>query len=784
MPCVTRARYRDLYLPTAYLLRAATSVCVWAVILMLTTRYFLAVTGVQEEESAINILALLSFKIPNTTEQPLYTDGPVILPAVQLAVDQVNNRRDVLSGYTLNLTVVNSACNLMEESLLNFIPAFFHNSSRFAGIVGPTCSDSAELLSFITSEVATLNFHIAGSHRLANRSKYGFSFGTVGSGIGDVELLLSLVRYNNWRTIGLFYEESKVAYEVSYALFIEKFRQQFPERNIKLSAPISEYYLPVSSIDEHRVRVVFIISSSELMRRMFCLISQSFPHLKFPTYQFVLFEVGSSSFHRSVKFAYDGQQFSCSARQLTASLEGTLLMSTLLEVEEDLTLVSGVSYSEYIEQYQAVLDGARVNESTLDWANPVYDGVWALALALNRSLPKLNEIGLDLSNYRYGQLEASEIIRNEVYKLEFQGASGRIAFDSASGYVNVTVGLHQILANRSIPVGNFSQDIGQPVFTTEAQFIESDFETFELLVDPALATFSLLLTLLALVLIITAHTLSIVHRNFESVKASSYRLSQLVYIGCYVLVISIVVLSVEKVSPKTSVNKPALCTIQVWCLPISLTLILGSIAVKTWRLYRIFIQFKSPGKCWHDYGLITMVLVLVAVDAVLCFCWTVTSPLSISQREQLNSVNKIEVTVECHSDGYFAWFGVLLSLQAILLVTALIFALLTKTIRHKSFKTKTVVLLVYFLTLTLLLGFPTYFVLKVTSISGPNANYTTLSLTLVTVLYLCLGLQFFPPVWSLLQAKLFPRLPGLRELSTSTVQPKSFLPSLQTTLYK
>ena len=759
--------------------------CTWTVILMIMTCF--PATCQQEDGTTINFLALLPFEIPGAPEQPLYTDGPQTLPAAQLAVDQINSREDVLSGYTVNLTVANSACNLDTDTILNFIPTFFHTSTSFVGIVGPTCSESVELLSRITgeNEVGILNFHIAGSTRLADRTKYGFTFGTAGSARGYVELFLSLVEHNDWNSIGVFYEELEVIYKVAYTQFIEKFHQRFPDRRIEISVPISEHHFPVSSLIEQHVRVIFILSSSELIHRIFCLASHISPPLKYPTYQFILFEQLSSSFQKGVNFTYNSQYFSCTRQQITASMEGTLFTHSQLELANtSTTLVSKITYADYIEQYRERLVGAGEGNSTLDWANPIYDGVWALALALNHSVPKLQEIGLDLANYSYGQLNASKIIRNEVYKLDFQGTSGRILFNNTTGYDKAAVNLHQVIKNCSHLVGNFSEDSGKLVLADKVQFIKSNFETVELLVHPALATFFLLLTFVALVLILIMHILTLVYRNFKSMKASSYRLSQLIYTGCYVLIFSIVAFSVEKSALTTSVNKPALCTMQIWCLPISLTLIVGSVALKTWRLYRIFIKLKKPGKFMSDYSLIAAVLILVAVDVVLCLSWTVTSPFSVSKREQLSGVNEIEVTIECQSENYFAWFGVLMTLQCLLLFIALTFALMTRKIYHESFKTKAVVLLVYFLTLTLLLGFPTYFVLKFTTASSPNAVYAVLSLTLDTVLYLCLGLLFFPPVLSLLKAEIFPRVPGLNKYSTDNVvskPPSSLMFSLQNT---
>ncbi|CAI8051036.1 hypothetical protein GBAR_LOCUS27987 [Geodia barretti] len=113
------------------------------------------------------------------------------------------------------------------------------------------------------------------------------------------------------------------------------------------------------------------------------------------------------------------------------------------------------------------------------------------------------------------------------------------------------------------------------------------------------------------------------------------------------------------------------------------------------------------------------------------------------------------------------------------MASALVLALITKNIRHKSFKTKSVTLLVYSLTITLSLGFPLYFILNTTRVSGVNVEYVVLSLTYLAVVCLCFVFLFFPPVLSLLRVKLFHKIPGLKrystEVATKSYQPSSFM---------
>ena len=204
---------------------------------------------------------------------------------------------------------------------------------------------------------------------------------------------------------------------------------------------------------------------------------------------------------------------------------------------------------------------------------------------------------------------------------------------------------------------------------------------------------------------------------------------------------------------------------------------------KTWRLYRIFVHLKKPGKFLRDWLLIVVVILLATVDIILCSVWTAKFRFYTLDHEVIAENIMIQVRVECHSDYYHAWFGALSLYQGLIMVSALVFAFLTKNIRHKSFKTKSVILLVYFLTITLSLGFPLYLILSTTRVSGVDVEYVVLSLTYLAVVCLCFVFLFFPPILSLLRVKTFHKIPGLKKYSKK-VKTKPYQPSSITVMSK
>ena len=331
--------------------------------------------------------------------------------------------------------------------------------------------------------------------------------------------------------------------------------------------------------------------------------------------------------------------------------------------------------------------------------------------------------------------------------------------------------------NASIHIGSYSEDVGKLLIEGERNFVDSFFDSYDLVVHPALAILFLLFTAIALTLIFSVQAMTLYFRSFPAVKASSYLLGQLSFVGCYILIVCYLCFTVQKAAPTTSISKASLCAAEAWCLPLGLTLILGTVTAKTWRLYRIFVQLKKPGKLLKDNMLIMGVLSLAA-DVTLCSVWTGMSKFSTLKQERNTQDNTIEVRVECYSENYSAWFGALTLYQVFIMVSALVLALLTKNIHSEIFKTKSVIFLVYFLTITLCIGFPSYITLNKTQISI-NAEYFILSLTYLVVIILFLIFMFIPPIISPLQTKFFQKFPGLKKysenVSSKLHRPSSFM---------
>ena len=127
-----------------------------------------------------------SFQVEERTPWQCSGDDNIILSALNLAVEQINNRSDFLPCHKLELVHKEAGCEITTSTLVGLTSGLFPSNperSGVIGVIGPTCSLSALQVSTITNrpEVQMVLLHSSSSSLLTNREKYPLSLGILGS---------------------------------------------------------------------------------------------------------------------------------------------------------------------------------------------------------------------------------------------------------------------------------------------------------------------------------------------------------------------------------------------------------------------------------------------------------------------------------------------------------------------------------------------------------------------------------------------------------------------------
>ena len=384
-----------------------------------------------EEQHKLYLLSILSYPDPEPSLNPSIADGPDLFPAAQLAVDHVNNRSDVLRDYSLELIEADGGCNVTSKALIRLVSQLFHNDKQIVGIIGPSCSDSAKEVGAVAgrSEIALISIHHGSSAVLANRTTYPYSIGIAVSAEDLTKALIELIKKAKWSRVAALYNKEML---VDYSTF-QLFEKETKGTGIKIvfSEFSSDTFIPHQELKNSYARVILGFVRPELAAKLLCVAFHN--DLIYPKYQWFLsngFTDGAVSFY----YTPEDKMYFCSAREMQDAREGLILIGGIpVGYFDASSTVSGLAREEIMEEYFERWQTYNGNINPSNFSFPAlleYDAVWSMALALNGSLDILQEKNMSLSNYTYGQNAITQVIMDQFYQLEFQGASGNISFNN------------------------------------------------------------------------------------------------------------------------------------------------------------------------------------------------------------------------------------------------------------------------------------------------------------------------------------------------------------------
>ena len=205
--------------------------------------------------------------------QPSFAEGPSLSLAAQLAVEQINNRSDILEDYRLELIQGDSGCQVQIKTATAFVEHVITSQKQIIGMVGPCCSTAGLLLGPLTGRdrIALINVHIAASPLLEDRLRFPYSFGTLDSSTRIVDGLIALMRHNNWGKVTVLYDESRTFFFSTQQVFEQRV-SNLPGYAIEYSSGVlNGMYIPLDELQSTDVRIIILLVGPEFVNRILCL---------------------------------------------------------------------------------------------------------------------------------------------------------------------------------------------------------------------------------------------------------------------------------------------------------------------------------------------------------------------------------------------------------------------------------------------------------------------------------------------------------------------------------
>ena len=599
------------------------------------------------------VLLLLPYPDPRVNSG--WDRGLELLPAARVAVREVNNRTDILPGYKLQLIERRSdGCGIpvTSEGILNFVDSVFHRGTNenVLAILGLACSTVTTAVSPLAGleEVNLVQLAIANSDTLRDRDRFPHLWRIISAASVNINAALSLMESFNWTRVGLIYDGAGVFFRSSadvfrsaitsnekYTLLLDQFIDEDPTF-IKSA---------IDLVRSNGVRIIFVSATVPEAKMLMCEAAKK--NVIWPGYVWI--------FHsRTSEDLFDP---TCDVDNLNKAIENVTLIDLSLQGrQENETLVSGLTYKQYLEAYDRELENVRsefesyltyFNFTNNPFANPMYDEVWALALALNASLPELESRALFLENYQYNQAEITEIIEAHLKDIKFEGAVFTVTFSSLQEVAS-PVAIFQVRSGESVMIGKYDEatknltllNISQE-YVPDDDF-EIDYNLFNQEITILFLTLSGLATIFTTILVFLMFMLY----NSPEVRATSPILSLLIYIGCYFLLLDIPVIFVRHSYLLERSVFNMLCILERWLVYSGFGIIFATILVKLVRVYLIFNRIKKLGRFWSDQYLFLYSVVLCMPLSCIVILIAAIDPLSYHEISEIgNAINP--PTIHC-----------------------------------------------------------------------------------------------------------------------------------------
>ena len=366
----------------------------------------------------------------------------------------------------------------------------------------------------------------------------------------------------------------------------------------------------------------------------------------------------------------------------------------------DSTTVTGKSYETYLQEYNDLLTSkadskTEVLKSNI-YANALHDSIWAVALSLNQSLSEVQDYmhqvqQQDDTHTQYFKLvtqkKVSQIIGQTLANISFPGVLGHISFDSEH-QTQIPITIYQTIDGQyeklgiHIPRENMTYYENYPPSRIPSDKLDRVYISL-----PAPVGALLMVGYVACTLLTILNTfLFVYYRKEREIKASSFSLSMIIFLGCYLMYTGTggLIISIEGY-----INDLMVCVIELWTLNIGADIIFSTLTVKIFRVHHIFTYFGKVGKICSNQNLLVFIIVIVLGKVALLSVWTAVDVYTITSFETYHPEGKppfYKVIQYCDSRHSDTWNGITISYILFIACILAIVSYKTRKIKRKDFK--------------------------------------------------------------------------------------------------
>lgn len=680
--------------------------------------------------------------------------GQACEPAANLALEDVNNRRDLLPGFKLKLHWNDSECEpgLGASVMYNLV---YNQPQKLMLLAGcsTVCTTVAEAAKMWNLVVLCYG---ASSPALSDRNRFPTLFRTHPSATVHNPTRIKLMEKFGWSRVAILQQAEEV-----FISTVEDLEARCKLANIEIvtrQSFLSEPSDAVRNLRRQDARIIVGLFYVVAARRVLCEVYKQGLYGK----QYVWFFIGwyeDNWFEQNL----EKESIDCTEEQMRLAAEGHLTTEALMwnQNKEEMT-ISKMTVEDFRARLNAVLekkyDGIKHKRFPEGYqeAPLAYDAVWSVALAFNKTMSRLLKHGKTLKNFTYTNKEIADEIYSAMNSTQFLGVSGIVAFSSQGDRIALTQ-IEQVINGSYVKLGYYDTQADNLSWNNNEKWIGGKVPQDRTIVRRVLRTLSLPLFMcmwsissLGIVAAIGLIIFNVWYRHRRVIQSSHPVCNTIMLVGVITCLWSVFLLGLDGqfVSPGVY---PLVCQARVWLLSIGFTLAYGAMFSKVWRVHRLTTHNKPDTKKVEPWKLYTMVTGLLLIDLVLLMTWQLYDPLqrSIEQfplEEPTNTDDDVKIRPElehCESEKHTVWLGVIYGYKGVVLVFGLFLAYETRSIKVKQINdSRYVGMSIYNVVVLCLITAPVTLVIA----SQQDAVFAFVALAVIFCCFLSMALIFVPKV--------------------------------------
>ncbi|KAG6447591.1 hypothetical protein O3G_MSEX005066 [Manduca sexta] len=686
--------------------------------------------------------------------------GQACMPAAELALADVNARSDLLSGFKLLLHSNDSKCEpgLGASVMYNLL---YNPPQKLLLLAGcsTVCTTVAEAAKMWNLMVLCYG---ASSPALSDRARFPTLFRTHPSATVHNPTRIKLMQKFGWSRIAILQQAEEV-----FISTVEDLEAHCKKAGIEIVTRQSFLSDPADAVRNLRrqdARVIVGLFYVVAARRVLC---EVYKHRLYGK-SYVWFFIGwyeDNWFETNL----DREGIDCTVEQMREAAEGHLTTEALMwNQNSNQTTISGMTSEDFRSRLNEALreagydiDGERYPEGYQE-APLAYDAVWAVALAFNKTMEKLQKSGLSLKNFTYTNKRIADDIYEAINSTSFLGVSGLVAFSSQGDRIALTQ-IEQLTDNHYVKLGYYDTQADNLTWLDRERWVGGKVPPDRTVVVNELRTVSLPLfacmTALCIAGILAAIALivfNVLHRHRRVIQWSHPACNTVMLCGCCVCLCAAIALGVDGrwVQPQ---HFSGLCAARAWLLATGFSMAYGAMFTKVWRVHRHTTKPKvDTKKRMHGWKLYTMVGGLLVVDAALLTAWQLRDPLQRrveifpleAPRHHDDDVHIRPELEHCESKHNTVWLGVMYGYKGLVLVFGLFLAYETRSVKVRQINdSRYVGMSIYNVVVLCLITAPVTLVIA----SQQDAAFAFVSLAIVFCCFLSMALIFVPKVSSAIE---------------------------------